>query len=151
MNAKVLQYHLKSLQAETKYIVRVMASTRAGGTCGDKIDFITDGFSMLCCTNSFSIYGLFLMCMELSLRERSLFYRRRRFTVDGVSNSLPLLAGEDAGKIGWDMSICHPSRTATPRDCFRSSHGMAIPVYDYRNIAFFCSCFISQSYTDPAN
>ncbi|KAJ6669917.1 hypothetical protein lerEdw1_000466 [Lerista edwardsae] len=47
VNASFLQCHLKSLHAKTKYIVRVMASTRAGGKSGDEIDFITDGLSIV--------------------------------------------------------------------------------------------------------
>ncbi|NXU41838.1 IL31R protein, partial [Drymodes brunneopygia] len=41
VNSDVLQYRLKSLQADTQYTVRVMASNKAGGTMGDQNTFKT--------------------------------------------------------------------------------------------------------------
>ncbi|KAI1240101.1 hypothetical protein IHE44_0011550 [Lamprotornis superbus] len=41
VNSDVLQYRLKSLQADTQYTVQIMASNRAGGTIGDQKTFKT--------------------------------------------------------------------------------------------------------------
>ncbi|NXT72277.1 IL31R protein, partial [Chaetops frenatus] len=41
VNSDVLQYRLKSLQANTQYTVRIMASNRAGGTTGEPKNFKT--------------------------------------------------------------------------------------------------------------
>uniref|UniRef100_A0A8C8R5K5 Interleukin 31 receptor A n=1 Tax=Pelusios castaneus TaxID=367368 RepID=A0A8C8R5K5_9SAUR len=45
VNSDVLHYRLKSLQANTQYTAQVMASTKAGGTPGNKIIFSTLKFS----------------------------------------------------------------------------------------------------------
>ncbi|XP_014742528.1 PREDICTED: interleukin-31 receptor subunit alpha [Sturnus vulgaris] len=71
VNSDVLQYRLKSLQANTQYTVQIMASNRAGGTVGDqktfktlkfdKEDFffiaIPVGISVLC------LIGLWITCV----------------------------------------------------------------------------------------
>lgn len=41
MNSSVLQYSLESLTRQTSYTVQVMASTRAGGANGTRINFKT--------------------------------------------------------------------------------------------------------------
>ncbi|NXC88095.1 IL31R protein, partial [Cercotrichas coryphoeus] len=41
VNSDVLQYRLKSLQADTQYTVRIMASNKAGGTSGEQKTFKT--------------------------------------------------------------------------------------------------------------
>ncbi|XP_065455039.1 interleukin-31 receptor subunit alpha isoform X6 [Chrysemys picta bellii] len=45
VNSDVLQYSLKSLQANTQYTAHVMAATKAGGTHGNRITFSTLKFS----------------------------------------------------------------------------------------------------------
>ncbi|CAM4555528.1 unnamed protein product [Lepidochelys olivacea] len=45
VNSDVLQYRLKSLQANTQYTAHVMAATKAGGTHGNRITFSTLKFS----------------------------------------------------------------------------------------------------------
>ncbi|XP_063279385.1 interleukin-31 receptor subunit alpha isoform X1 [Prinia subflava] len=71
VNFDVLQYRLKSLQANTQYTVRVMASNQAGGTIGEPKTFKTlkldkedilfialpVGMSMLC------LIGLWITCV----------------------------------------------------------------------------------------
>ncbi|XP_056369466.1 interleukin-31 receptor subunit alpha [Oenanthe melanoleuca] len=71
VNSDVLQYRLKSLQANTQYTVQIMASNKAGGTIGeqkifktlkfDEEDFffiaIPVGVSMLC------LIGLWITCV----------------------------------------------------------------------------------------
>ncbi|XP_062369294.1 interleukin-31 receptor subunit alpha [Cinclus cinclus] len=71
VNSDVLQYKLKSLQANTQYTVQIMASNKAGGTIGeqktfktlkfDKQDFffiaVPVGISVLC------LIGLWITCV----------------------------------------------------------------------------------------
>ncbi|KAK2521141.1 Il31ra [Columba guinea] len=47
VNSDVLQYRLKSLQANTQYTVYIMASNEAGGTSGEPKTFKTLKFSMI--------------------------------------------------------------------------------------------------------
>nr|XP_034956682.1 interleukin-31 receptor subunit alpha isoform X2 [Zootoca vivipara] len=62
VSADVLEYHLKSLQANTKYTAHVMASTMAGGTNGTEIDFITHKLSETDIL-LFVIVGFFMLCL----------------------------------------------------------------------------------------
>ncbi|XP_015470641.1 interleukin-31 receptor subunit alpha isoform X2 [Parus major] len=71
VNSDILQYRLKSLQANTQYTVRIMASNKAGGTIGEPKTFktlkldkddvffiaIPVGISMLC------LIGLWITCV----------------------------------------------------------------------------------------
>ncbi|XP_066474204.1 interleukin-31 receptor subunit alpha [Tiliqua scincoides] len=61
VNASVLQHQLKSLQAKTTYLVHVMASTRAGGTSGKPIKFITTGLSIIESILINIVVGIFML------------------------------------------------------------------------------------------
>ncbi|XP_020661200.3 interleukin-31 receptor subunit alpha [Pogona vitticeps] len=63
VNANVLHYQLKSLQANTKYEVHVMASTVAGGKNGSVVVFVTTKLGAVDIILISILLGLFMLCL----------------------------------------------------------------------------------------
>ncbi|XP_016846353.1 interleukin-31 receptor subunit alpha [Anolis carolinensis] len=63
VNSSVLQYRIKSLQANTKYTAHVMANTSAGGKNGTATTFITSQLSVLYIVLTHVIVGIFMLCL----------------------------------------------------------------------------------------
>nr|XP_060617484.1 interleukin-31 receptor subunit alpha [Anolis sagrei ordinatus] len=63
VNSSVLQYQIKSLQANTKYTAHVMANTSAGGKNGTATTFITSKIGVLYIILTQVIVGIFMLCL----------------------------------------------------------------------------------------
>uniref|UniRef100_A0A8C0IPJ3 Interleukin 31 receptor A n=1 Tax=Chelonoidis abingdonii TaxID=106734 RepID=A0A8C0IPJ3_CHEAB len=66
VNSDVLQYRLKSLQANTQYTAHVMAATKAGGTHGNRITFSTLKFNFVFVIISFGFCLLLLLILGIT-------------------------------------------------------------------------------------
>ncbi|XP_055459461.1 interleukin-31 receptor subunit alpha [Psammomys obesus] len=67
VNSSVLQYDLESLTRRTSYTVRVMASTRAGGTKGATINFKTSSISVFEIVLLTSVVGGGLLLLSIKM------------------------------------------------------------------------------------
>ncbi|XP_067425114.1 interleukin-31 receptor subunit alpha [Emydura macquarii macquarii] len=136
VNADVLQYRLKSLQANTQYTAHVMASTKAGGTHGNRITFSTLKFSeedliFITVIFGFCMLLLLVLVMTCTLKKHML----RKVCWPDIPDPAESIAVE------WPSDAL---KTNSPLKEVQSEDGTVDP----EDISVLESCFPAEDHTE---
>ncbi|EMP41368.1 Putative ATP-dependent RNA helicase DDX4, partial [Chelonia mydas] len=135
VNSDVLQYRLKSLQANTQYTAHVMAATKAGGTHGNRITFSTlkfseEDFIFITLPFGFCMLLLLILGITCTLKKHTL----KKVCWPDIPNPAESIAVE------WPTDVL---KNNSPLKKVQSEDGTVDP----EGICVLESCFLAEDHT----